>query len=471
MQGSVLAGSPADLKEGTRKKHRLFIWVVVAALLITGCTIAYFVTRDKEPVKAADDSTIVLTVSTTPAHEKVIDRHLAVDGSISAWDPLAISAETSQLKVEKINVDEGSQVRKGQILAVLNSRILRAQLAEQKAHLFADQASMRKAIQPNRIEDLNTWRAALQQAEANLAQEEANLLRAKANATNSQENARRYTELVKVGAVSQMDAQTKFTDAKTTAADVAAAEKRVEAMKFGLRQAREKLEMAERGGRKEDIVISSSTLEETKARILQLEAEIDQTIIKAPTDGKIVRRDVHLGEISSAGKTMFTMVRDGRLELRALIPEVDLPKIKPGMAVKLTASGDDGAASVSGRVREISPAVDEKTRLGVARIDVPAAGSVLKPGLFFHADIDLGSQKALVVPSRAVLNRNEREVVFLFSDGKAIQRNVNVGEPLKGDEIEIISGLKPGEEVIVSGAGFMKDGDRVRVAPNPASIK
>jgi len=455
---------------GNTAANKFPVGMALIAILAIGGGAAYFMSKPKEAAKSKDDAVpIVMTVGIAPAHNKVIDRHLSVNGSISAWDPLAVGAEIAQLRVEAINVDEGSVVKKGQVLATLNSRVLKAQLAQQQAHLAADEATVRKAIQPNRVEDLNTWRAGLQQAEANLAQEEANLIRAKANAANSQENARRYTELGKVGAVSKMDAETKVTDSKTSAADVNAAEKRADAMRFSLRQAHEKLAMAERGGRQEDIVISNSTLGETKARIAELEAQIEQTIISAPADGKIVKRDVHLGEISSVGKTMFTMVRNGRLELKALVPEVEIPRIKPGMPVKLNASGED-ANSLTGKVREVSPSVDEKTRLGTARIDLPN-NPQLKPGLFYHADIDLGKTMALVVPSKAVMSRNDKEVVFLFQGNKGVMRYVKVGEPLSNGQIEIISGLKAGDEVIISGAGFMKDGDVVRAVPEESTSK
>ncbi len=448
---------------------------VLSAVVVLGILIAFAVHSSQEAEKTgvgsgktenageiAGESVNVLTVSTAPAIEKLIQRHLAVNGSVSAWDPLAIGAEVSSLRVASVNVEEGDRVKKGQVLATLNSSILKAQLAQQKAHLAADQAALKKAIQPNRVEDVNSWRAALSQAEANLAQEEANLIRVKANAANMKVNAERYLELRKVGAVSQMDADSRATEAKTSAADVAASQKRVEAMQHALNQAKERLAMAEKGGRQEDIEISKANLEETRARVSQLEAQIEQTIIRAPADGKIVKREVHLGEITSVGKTLFLMVRDGRFELRAQVPEVDLPRIKSGMPVKMTATAEGEA--LMGFVREVSPSVDEKTRLGVARIDLPENAKSMKPGLFYHAEIDLGKENALVVPSRAVLSRNEKDVLFVYdlSTGKALLRPITVGEPLRDGLIEIKNGLAAGEEVIVTGAGFMKDGDKVR---------
>lgn len=446
--------------------------LVLAALAVclVGGLVAYFIFGAKSGQKTvgseqnSKQEAAALTVSVKPAGYQNVHRRLSVNGSVWAWDPLQIGSEVTMLRVESVEVEEGDDVRKGQVLARLNSSILRAQLAQEKAKLQASEALLRKSIQPNRIEDLNTWRAALSQAEANLAQEEAFLLRVKANAANVKENARRFQELRKVGAVSQMDADAKATEAKTSSAEVAAAEKKADAMKYALHQAKEKLAMAERGGRSEDIAISKAGLEETRARIRQLEAQIEQTIIKAPDDGKIVKREVHLGEIPGAGKTMFSMVRNNKLELRALVPELDLSRVKAGMKVKLSATHN--GETLEGRVREVSPAVDDKSRLGTARIDIENSAA-LKPGLFYHAEIDLGSDRALVVPIRSVLNRNDEEIVFVYENGKARKRKVVIGEPLADDMMEIRSGLKENEQVIVSGAGFMKDDDPVRVAPEP----
>lgn len=451
---------------GGRPQPSKALWttIIVTVVIIAGVLLFMF-SHNKPVEKAADPlSTAVLTVKTSKAELKRTPRHLSVNGSVSAWDPLNIGAEVQGLRIDDIKVEEGDQVRKGQVLASLNSSVLKAQLEQQKARLAADQAALKKAIQPNRVEDLNTWRAALSQAEANVSQEEANLFRAKSNASNLQAHANRYTELRKQGAVSQMETDNAVTNSKTASADMAAAEKKLEAMRFVLRQAREKLLMAERGGRHEDILISQAGMQETTAKVKQLEAQIEQTIIRAPDDGKIVKREAHLGEISTVGKTMFTLVRDNRLELRAYIPEADIGKLQAGQPVVMTPSMHNRREQIIGKIREISPAVDERTRLGVVRIDIPNKGHKIKPGLFFHAKIDLGVEEVLLVPSRAVLSRDEHDVVYVIKGNHAQQKKVTIGEPL-GESIEILEGLEPGEEVIVTGAGFMKDGDLVRIAP------
>jgi HlyD family secretion protein len=154
------------------------------------------------------------------------------------------------------------------------------------------------------------------------------------------------------------------------------------------------------------------------------------------------------------------MVRDSRLELRAQVPEVDLPKIQPGQIVRVT-SDADARLSVNGRVRQISPQVDERTRLGTVRIDVPSVNG-MRPGMFVRGQVALGERRAIVVPSQAVLTRDEGAQVFVLSGEQAMARPVVAGTR-SGDRVEIVSGLKPGEKVIVAGAGYLKDGDYVRL--------
>ncbi|MBY0358033.1 MAG: efflux RND transporter periplasmic adaptor subunit [Candidatus Obscuribacterales bacterium] len=457
-----------EFKTGFSKK-RLFVFGGCALVLFFATTSVARLIFPANQNKKESAPPSVMTVTTVPVRYGTINRELSINGSIAAWDELAIGAEANGLRLDSVRVEEGNQVSKGQILATLNSAVLRAQLEQEKAKARSNEAALRKAIQPNRVEDLNSWRAALMQAEANVAQEEANLSRSRANSANAQENSRRYSELRKVGAVSQMEADNSLTAARAAESEVLGAEKKVLAMKFALRQAHEKLKMAEQGGRQEDVLISQSSLAESKARVKQLEAQVEQTIIRAPDSGVIVKRNAHLGEISSAGKELFRMVRQDRLELRALVPEVDLVKVHAGQVVRLSADMK-GTTVFSGQVREVSPLVDEKTRLGTVRIDINESSRTIHPGQFFHGYIELGKQNIMLVPSKSVLVRDEKSIVFLLQGNKAFKKEIQIGEPVD-DEIEVLSGLSVGQAVVLTGAGFLKDGDIVSTTSELADDK
>ncbi len=434
----------------------------LVALLLSACAAAFAAFHYLSAAKpdSLNKSLPVMTITAEPVAFEDIVRRLSVSGSIAAWDPISIGSEVNGLRIESVLAEEGDHVKAGQVLSCLNSSVLKAQLDQQRAQLLASQANLTKAIQPNRIEDLNSLKAMVSQSKAAIAQEEANLMRARSNFANAQENARRYADLRKQGAVSQMETDNASTAARIAQAEVTNAEKHVEAARYSERQSEEHLSMALSGGRVEDILAARATVAETKARVSQLEAQVAQTVIRAPADGLIVKRDAHIGEITAVGKQLFMMVREDRLELRAQVPECDLTRIKPGQSVSMTA-GNEGGGAIVGSVREISPLVDQSTRLGVVRIDVPHSPRIL-PGMFYHADIDVGNARALTVPSKAVLTAEDRSFVFVLAGDRAQSRSVKTGERI-GDRVEIVSGLQAGDRVIVSGAGFLRDDDLVKV--------
>ena len=123
----------------------------------------------------------VLTVSGQSASIQPIDREITVNGSISAWDPISVGAQTSGLEIISILVEEGASVRKGQVLATLDASLIKPQLESAEAQLKASLASANKALQPNRPEDIKGLSAAVSQAQANVEDQDAAVAQAQAN--------------------------------------------------------------------------------------------------------------------------------------------------------------------------------------------------------------------------------------------------------------------------------------------------
>ena len=407
-------------------------------------------------------SPAVVTVTKAIAKLKSVEDDLSVTGSVWAWDPLAIGSEVSGLRITEINVEEGDRVRKGQVLATLNSALLRAQLDQAKARLQSSHANLGKAIQPNRPEDIIALRAALAQSEANVAQEEAKRKQAHANLGNAEMAAHRFTELAKAGAISMQDAENKQVTAVNAREEVKSADERIKAASQQVQQARQRLLIATRGGRLEDVQISRATVAEIKAQIQQLEEQIAQTVIRAPDDGLISRRDAHIGDITAAGTPMFLMVRMDRLELRAQVSDIDIARIQPGQSVDVTIKEDD-AQPIKGTVRLVNPLVDPATRYGVVRIDLPNNAG-LKQGMFVRGEIRVGMRDAVTVPVSSIVTRNGESVVFkLDAENRALSTIVKPG--IQTEEFaEIKNGLAAGEIVVEKGARFLADRDLVRVA-------
>jgi RND family efflux transporter MFP subunit len=181
--------------------------------------------------------------------------------------------------------------------------------------------------------------------------------------------------------------------------------------------------------------------------------------LRAPDDGIISKRLVQPGQVVSAGSELLRLIRQGRLEWRAELAEAELARVKPGDRIALTTR--DGRA-VSGTVRAVSPGVDSSTRTGTIHADLPQPEG-LQPGTFLQGRIDTGLAQAITVPAAAVVQRDGHPNVFTV-DAKGITHRVRLrtGGSDNG-QVEVLDGLKAGDAVVDQGAGFLGDGDTVRV--------
>lgn len=219
-------------------------------------------------------------------------------------------------------------------------------------------------------------------------------------------------------------------------------------------------------------LISAADLDQLQVTTTQAEARLatarasrdearlqrDFALLRAPADGVISKRLVQPGQVVSAGSELLRLIRDGRLEWRAELPENQLAQVAVGNQISLSYGGQQ----ITGRIRAVSPGIDDQTRTGTIYADLPAPGP-LKPGTFVEGRILTGNGQALMVPSAAVVQRDGHSYVFVTPDKQSVQRRrVRTGQTASG-RVEIVEGLKAGEQVVSEGAGFLGDGDRVRV--------
>jgi HlyD family secretion protein len=441
------------------------IFIIVSAVIVLVAILIGTYLYNNKPwvphdaaLKAAPPA---VTVTTAKAQKQLVDDDLVVTGSVSAWDPLSVGSEVGGLRINSVNVEEGDRVKKGQVLVTLNSALLRTQLEQAQARLSSNEANLKKAIQPIRSEDIRALQAALAQAEANTSQEQAHAAQAKVNLKDATINANRYTTLAKMGANSKQDAEAKQLAADTAREEVKSSAAKIKAAKFLEDQAREKLLAATHGGRNEDIDISKAAIAETKAQINQLKEQIAETVIVAPDDGLVSKRDAHIGDITTAGTPLCSIIRLNKLELRAQVSDQDLHKFKPGQIVTVSATEDDGKP-IKGTVKLVSPQVDPQSRLGTVRISLPNDAG-LKPGMFARADVSFGRRSAVTVPVGAVIARNGQASVFTLDGDRVSNCPVKVGNQ-NDTYAEILEGLAPDQIVVVQGARFLSDRDIVRVS-------
>ncbi len=263
---------------------------------------------------------------------------------------------------------------------------------------------------------------------AQLQQAQASLNEAEANAVEARANAKRADELVKSGWMSGQDHDNRRAIAATMEARVGVAQ----------------------------------------ANVALAEAKLRQAEIRSPADGTISSRTARVGAVFSAGGAeLFRLLRDDRIELVAELPEADLAMIKTGQTVNLSVDGAANGLSAIGTVRVIEPTVDVKTRIGRVRIDVDK-GSGLRPGMYVTGKVALAQTVAPVVPEKAVIYMDGKPaLVTVDGDGKASLHQVTLG-PRGAGTVAVMSGVATGDTVVVRGAGYLKEGDHVTVAPDTA---
>ena len=218
-------------------------------------------------------------------------------------------------------------------------------------------------------------------------------------------------------------------------------------------------------------------LESAKAALDAQQVRMQHTQVLAPDSGTIVQRNVAVGAVAGPGD-LFRLIRQGRLEWRAEVTSSELARVQPGAEVFVTAPG---GAVARARVRMIGPTVDAQTRAGLVYVDLLgmregeklALGAAFKPGMFAKGDFVFGNSSALTIPQQAVVVRDGFSYCFVVgADGRVAQRKISVGRRSSaqdGGVVEVLSGLEPGAQVVAGGAGFLNDGDLVKVVQAAAT--
>jgi HlyD family secretion protein len=188
--------------------------------------------------------------------------------------------------------------------------------------------------------------------------------------------------------------------------------------------------------------------------------KLENTVLRAPDSGVISARTATLGQVAATGTELFRLIRQNRLEWRAELPAQSLGLVQTGQFVAVVLP--DGN-KVSGRVRNVSPALDSATRLGIVYVDLPTTPG-LRASMYVSGELQISQGDAMVVPSASVVIRDGRSYVFSVSGNKVERKLVLLGRTLNNQTAITSSELQVGSKVAIRGAGFLNDGDSVQLA-------
>lgn len=360
-----------------------------------------------EDAAAPTASVRVPAVTVSEASHATVSADVTVSGTLVPREEVLVNPLVSGVEIRNLLVDVGDRVRAGAVLVELDASGAETQLAQADADILRAEASVRQAS--SQIDSATATR------------------------TQAQSSLERSRRLRDSGTIPQSALDDGVAAGAGADANLASA--------------------------RDGLAIANAQATQARAARRQARLELDRTKVLAPVDGLVATRNAQRGAITApGGEPLFTLIRDGEIELAADIVETDLAGIDPGDAADIVVAG---LAPLAGTVRLVSPRVDPRTRLGTVRVALePPPSGALRAGAFAGGRIVTASRDALVVPATAVRASANGESVTVVADGKVAERAVVAGV-LSGQMREIVSGLEPGERVLVRAGTFFRDGDAV----------
>lgn len=358
-----------------------------------------------------------VSVGVTKVTRKALDRKLTVSSELVPFQEIDVYAKESGF-VKTLNVDYGTRVKAGQVMAVLEIPELQLQLAE-------DDAAIKNA-----------------RDQMTLAEHELGRVQANRDVLHLQYDRLNNVAKSKPGLVAQQevdDAQGK---------DLAA-EAQVEGSKSHLQGAQSQLEV-------------------TQAKRAHDQALFDYSNITAPFAGVITQRYANLGALMQAGTSSSTQAmplvrlsQDNVFRLVIPVPESYVRYIHAGDPVQVNVPSLN--RTLPGKVARFSQDVKEDTRTMHTEVDVPNVNGLLVQGLYAEATITLETKNnVLYVPLQAVDHNGDQTTVFVVTSGNKIERRTVALGIQTSSDAEVISGLQEGDMVVVSDRSGLKAGEEVQ---------
>jgi HlyD family secretion protein len=400
-----------------------WVSVVPFLLLVSACA-----------KKEAAEATAPAPVQVTSVTQATIRRIVNGDGVLFPQDQANVIPKITA-PVQKFFVRRGDHVKQGQLIAELENRDLVAAAAESKS--------------------------AIDQAESNL--------RATEGSTIPDAVAKAQTDLE--AARQARDAAKKVLDSREELVkEGALAARLVDESRLAYAQAQSQYQAAEEHlktfqgvGKEEQIKSAAVQVQTAKAHYESQQAQVAYSKVVSPMSGVVADRPLNEGDIAAPGMPLLTIMDISRVVARINVPQADASSLKVGQTAIVTQT--DSSEQTEGKVMVVSPSTDPNTTTVQVWVQIPNSDERLKPGTTVHASIVTEEFKAAsVVPVAAILPGEEggTAVLTVSADSIAHQKSVKLGVR-EGNQVQILSGVTPGEEVVVVGGLGVDDKTKVKV--------
>lgn len=405
----------------------IFLLLLVAVALYRGWAVTQKRTTPKGPAR----SEIPVQVSNVLLRPLVYS--ISMTGDISALMQVDLFPKVSGY-LEKVHVQMGDSVRKGQVVAQIDQTDYLQKVKEIEARVALAKAQLDEIEAGVRTEELRQAEEAVRSAQSRFE--------------NARLHKERMESLYKQKVISKKEwdlSEMEFTVAEAQ-----------------LASSREHLKLLKEGARPEVREASRAKLKEAEAILSQERIRLQHTKIIAPFSGEVSRRYVDAGALVSPSTPIVNLIHTETLKVVGHVLEKDIPLLKIGMKAKISAESFPGKV-FEGRIARISSALEPATRTLQAEIEIPNPGRILKPSMFARIEVVLTEKpRALVVPRYAVILEGGSKAIFVVEGNQAVRKPVVTG--IEQEQfVEILEGASEGEQVIVKGQELVRDRSMVRV--------
>ncbi len=408
-----------------------WLFLALAAGMLAGCS-----RRGEE----AEGPEAPAPVQVTGVTQENIRRIVAGDGVLFPIAQTSVMPNITK-PVVKFYVNRGDHVKEGQVIAVLESRDLKAAVENAKAQV--NQANLNVHM----LEGA-TLPESIVKAQADVESGQQQMDAARRLLDNQQ-------KLLDQGALPARrvdEARVAYVTAKTQ-----------------LDGAREHLRALSSVSKEDQIATARAQLQAAQAQQASAEAQLSYAEIHSPRTGVVADRPVYEGEMAVPGTPLATIMDISRVVARINVPQNQIAGVKVGQPAEIVpadgpAGGGEGNGAVEGKVTVVSPATDPNTTTAQIWVECPNPGEKLKPGASVHVKIITELVKnATTVPSSAILPGEEGGVSVLVIDSDSVaHRHVVTLGIREGDKVQLLSGARPGDEVVVVGGMGVDDKAKVK---------
>ncbi len=426
---------------------------------------------------------------TQKVERKSIPIRISANGTVNAVRSISVSPKDAGV-IETLLVEEGDRVRQGQVIAIMDDTNLRGQFTQMQGQLAQQEANLQRLIAGNLPEDIAKAEAKLTEAQANLqelqsgnrteeiAQSSAKLQQAQATLRMKESDVQSHQYLYDQGAVTRQTLEQKITDRDVANMQVVEAEQGLALQEAGTRpeqiaqaQARvnqqfQAVAALKAGTRQEDIDQARAQVEAARGALQTVEAQLNDTQVKAPFNGVVLKKYADIGSFVSpsvSGGTGATgagtssssilLLASDRLQVVVNLSEAQIAQVKLGQSVEIKADALPGQ-SFTGTVEQIAPqaTVTQNVTSFEVRVAVASSGKVpLRVGMNVETEFAVGQlEDVLVLPNAAVVRQAEGTGVYVLNrDNKPTFKPIQIGITADG-QTEVKSGLKEDEQVLLS---------------------